>query len=426
MTEIENTVLKHANAMPAPTWHYLHMNDVDIEVPGNLAVQPAVTTSISEGAEAPQGSFEYSLAMLQSWWEAQHPVDESGQAQLQQALAAEAGASYGGTAQSRYQEEAAAIEAARSLEAAFETGVGDQASQLLRQVAGEPIVIASGEGETVDATITVMGVDGAFSAAAIDVIAGMGSTVNLHIVVDSPDAPAAPTGFTGTTLRVLAGFDSTVNIDRLQTLDDGFRDIDDMGFLTANNAQVKVAQQVLGGSATYTGLACDLRGRASRTDVDVRYLGHGAQLHDLNYEVRHHGPDTVCDIQANGVLAGESQKTLRGTIDLVRGCKGAQGNERETVLLVDQDVRNRTVPVILCNEDDVAGNHGATIGHVNADQLHYLQARGLSQQQIEALFLEAAFDHAAQSASTEQSAAGVDRLARAVLGHSVLLRDEQD
>ena len=39
------------------------------------------------------------------------------------------------------------------------------------------------------------------------------------------------------------------------------------------------------------------------------------------------------------------------------------------MLLANKGVDNKTVPVILCDEDDVAGNHGATIGHVRDEQL---------------------------------------------------------
>ena len=138
-------------------------------------------------------------------------------------------------------------------------------------------------------------------------------------------------------------------------------------------------------------------------------------MHDFNYELRHHGPKTQCNILANGVLAGTSKKTLRGTIDLVRGCKGAEGLERETVLLVDDGVQNKTVPVILCNEDDVAGNHGATIGHVRPEQMFYLASRGLSQEAAEAMFVRAIMEQAAIDAPCEAARAGVLRLGDSIL-----------
>ncbi len=417
-------LLSGANAMPAPTWHFLDMNERSIAIPGNLHAEPLVSTMSSGHVDGSAEDFDYALAFLQSWWEAAHPaLSAEEQAEIAAARAAEAGASYGGTARSRYQAHADELEEARSLEAAFESGVGEDAARLLRKAADDAIVVSAGENETLNERVTVMASKGLLSAAAIDVIAGMGSAINLDIVVDSPDASDGDAGFVGTTVRVIAGFDAKVNIRRVQTLDDGFTDIDDIGIVSANGAAVQVSQTVLGGAASYTGLACDLRGDKSQISIGLRYLGHGEQDHDFNYVVRHRGRETVSDIQANGVLAGKSKKTLRGTIDLIRGCKQARGNERETVLLVDKGVRNRTIPVILCNEDDVAGNHGATIGHVNAEQLQYLESRGLSQKRVEALFLEAMFEQAFNEAPSEQCAAGVNRLAKKALGHDLLFED---
>ena len=78
------------------------------------------------------------------------------------------------------------------------------------------------------------------------------------------------------------------------------------------------------------------------------------------------------------ILADSAKKTMRETIDLVHGAKDARGNEAETVLVTGDDVVNKTLPTILCDEEDVQGNHGATIGSIGPDQLNYLADRGLS------------------------------------------------
>ena len=44
---------------------------------------------------------------------------------------------------------------------------------------------------------------------------------------------------------------------------------------------------------------------------------------------------------------------------LRRVAKGAKGDELEDVLLLDDGVQNQTIPLILCAEEDVEGNHGA-------------------------------------------------------------------
>ena len=80
------------------------------------------------------------------------------------------------------------------------------------------------------------------------------------------------------------------------------------------------------------------------------------------------------------------------------------------MLLANKGVDNKTVPVILCDEDDVAGNHGATIGHVRDEQLFYLACRGLDQNAAEDLFIRAKLEDAALSATDERTRAGVVRL----------------
>ena len=413
--ETSAVTIGRASAMPAPTWHFLNMNDTVIEVPAGLAISPSVKVSEPYSAKGAADEFENALADAQEAWEHDHPAPTAEElATREEFLAAEADATYGGTAQSAYQVVADAIEESRSLAVAFEHGVGDEAAAYLRYAAGERVVVQADPGKQVDAQVVVAAVPGTVSAAAIDVIADAGSSVNLSIVVEA-DADASgqapqPEGITGTTVRVFADDGAQVSITRTQALDEGFTDIDDTGLFAADDARIDVRQTILGGSATFTGLAGDLRGDSSRIDVDTRYLGHGDHKLDLNYSLRHHGPKSRCNLQANGVLADRASKTLRGTIDLVRGCKGAEGAENETVLLVDEGVHNKTVPVILCNEDDVAGNHGATIGHIRDEQLFYLASRGLSQEAAERMFVAAIVEQAAIDAPDEAAKDAVVRL----------------
>ena len=422
--ETKHVTIERASAMPAATWHFLNMNDAQVEVPEGLSIAPAVQVSEPWAAQGAADEFENALADAQAEWEESHPAPTAEElAEREAYVAAEADATYGGTAQSAYQIAADAIEESRSLAVAFEHGTGDETAAYLRYAAGDRIVVAAKEGQSVDAQVVVSAVPGAVSAAAVDVIADANSAVNLSIVVNEyQDVPAAHfagneqqerpdthSGITGTTVRVFADEGARVEIDRTQAIDGDFTDIDDMGLFTAENAQVTVRQTVLGAASSFTGLAGDLRGDSSRIDVDTRYLGHGDQQRDFNYSLRHHGAKTKCNLQANGVLAGTSSKTLRGTIDLIRGCKGAEGSENETVLLVDEGVHNKTVPVILCNEDDVAGNHGATIGHIREEQLFYLASRGLSQQAAESMFASAIVEQAAIDATTDAARESVIR-----------------
>ena len=47
--------------------------------------------------------------------------------------------------------------------------------------------------------------------------------------------------------------------------------------------------------------------------------------------------------------------------------------------MLGDDAVNKTVPLILCAEENVEGTHGATIGELDADTLFYFESRGIDQ-----------------------------------------------
>ena len=408
-------IIRHASAMPAPTWSWLKMNDVTIQIPDDLERNCQVEIEAGDTLDNTT-SFEGSVAALQERIDSARtdkPADE--RAMITAATGADRGAEeLDIPALSTYEHRAALSEIACDIANDFETGVGADMRAYLNFLAGGTAVLATEEGEEAEATIRVTTHEGEASGASIDIVAAPNSTFSIALSLDSAaDAPA----FMGSTMRVFAGAGARVDITVYLTASDAVTCVEDSGFVLDEGARVNVRHVVLGGGFTATGLAADLRGDRSRIDVDTSYLASGTQQRDFNYIIRHRGRKTVSNMDANGVLTGTSKKCLRGTIDLIHGAKGAEGNERETVLLASKGVDNKTVPNILCDEDDVAGNHGATIGHVRPDQLFYAACRGLSQEQTEALFLSAKLEDAALQAPNDAVHANVVRLGNQIIPH---------
>lgn len=407
--------IRHASAMPAPTWSWLKVNDVTIQIPDDLERNCQVEIEAGDTLDNTT-SFEGSVAALQERIDSTRtdkPADE--RAMITAATGADRGAEeLDIPALSTYEHRAVLSEIACDIANDFETGVGADMRAYLNFLAGGTAVLATEEGEEAEATIRVTTHEGEASGASIDIVAAPNSTFSIALSLDSAaDAPA----FMGSTMRVFAGAGARVDITVYLTASDAVTCVEDSGFVLDKDARVSVRHVVLGGGFTATGLAADLRGDRSRIDVDTSYLASGTQQRDFNYIIRHRGRKTVSNMDANGVLTGTSKKCLRGTIDLIHGAKGAEGNERETVLLASKGVDNKTVPNILCDEDDVAGNHGATIGHVRPDQLFYAACRGLSQEQTEALFLSAKLEDAALQAPNDAVRANVVRLGNQIIPH---------
>lgn len=398
-----------ANSMPAPTWHRLDANGTAIEIPAHLQYESDFEIELDGLSLGENDAFEQSIASMQARLDSV-PRSSDTRAVLR---AVEEGASPDDLdipALSAYQTEAISAEIANDVLQSFETGMGSQTHTYLYEAVQKRTVVQSEANAKGSAVVRINAQEGHASVACVDVVAAPGSEVALSVLLDSQASDEALAAFT---LRVLAGEGSHVSVSTLQTASDAALVLDDEGIVVDKGARVQVAHRVLGGGRSYTGLYTDLRGENSSINTLSRYLGSAKEERDLNYLTKHRGTKTESSLDINGVLGGSSRKTLRATIDFVYGCKGAVGNERETVMLADENVENKTVPVILCDEDDVMGNHGATIGHIRPEQRLYLATRGLSDDMIEHLFAEATFEEAALSQHDEVSRQAVARLAQA-------------
>ena len=257
------------------------------------------------------------------------------------------------------------------------------------EVREEPIVVAVGAGDVADTGVMVR----AGAEATIVVAAGAGRD---------------GAGTSASLLRVIVEAGARVHLHEYVGVGATQQHLESVGISAARDARVDVHQYLLGGGTVALGFACDLAGDHARVDLGCRYHAGGTEVLDVNEVVRQRGRRTRSELSYNGVLEDAAKKGLRTTIDLVHGAKGAQGNEAETVLVLGDDVVNKTLPTILCDEDDVAGNHGATIGSVSPEQLAFLASRGLSREDAEQLFVRALYEDALMHAPCPEARAVVE------------------
>lgn len=263
----------------------------------------------------------------------------------------------------------------------------------------DPIVVAVSAAQNQCANTGIIVREG---AEATVVIAAFAGDANDDAPASSDaNGDALPTSAALTRIVVEAG--AKLHLIEMLGVNEGQQHLESVGLEIHQNASVDVKQYALGGSAIGLGLTANLVGARARLDLNNRYHATHEETLDINHLVRMRGTSTRAQLTESGVLNEAAKKTLRATIDLVRGAKDAQGNEIETVMILGDDVVNKTMPVILCDEDDVAGNHGATIGSVSPEQLDYLAARGLSRQAAEQLFIRALFEDAIINAPEEIS-----------------------
>ena len=215
-------------------------------------------------------------------------------------------------------------------------------------------------------------------------------------VIYDYSSEAEAKGFLGVSTRLLAEEGAKITVVKAQLLGKGFLHFDDMGSACFEKGAIRVISLELGGKNVWAGSYTNLAGRKSEFASDMGYLCRDDHSLDINYVTDHRGNKTDANMQFKGVLMEEAQKALRFTIDFKNGSAGSAGDEQEDTLLLSPDVINRTMPIILCQEEDVDGRHGATIGQLGEDILFYMQCRGIDEEEAKRIMIKARLESVAR------------------------------
>lgn len=141
----------------------------------------------------------------------------------------------------------------------------------------------------------------------------------------------------------------------------------------------------LGGAWSRVDIACTLADEAARCRLDGLYLLAGRQHADHHTEIEHGAPFGVSREMYRGVLDGRARAVFNGRIVVREGAVKTDSAQRNANLLLSDRAEVDTKPELEIYNDDVQCAHGATVGQLDAQQLFYLRARGLSEEQARQL-----------------------------------------
>lgn len=147
----------------------------------------------------------------------------------------------------------------------------------------------------------------------------------------------------------------------------------------------------IGGKNSITNYYSNAKGEKSVNELKTVYLGIENQLKDLNYVAHLNGEKTVVNIDVQGALKDTAKKNFKGTLDFKKGCKKAKGDENEFCMLLSDKAKSIALPMLLCTEDDVEGNHSTASGKVDANDLFYIMSRGIEYKEAIKLIVRARF-----------------------------------
>ena len=135
----------------------------------------------------------------------------------------------------------------------------------------------------------------------------------------------------------------------------------------------------------------DLNKEKSNSSFNTIYIGNKDERLDMNYYVKNNNKNTVSNMLFQGALLDNSYKSLKGTIDFIEGSSKSKGEENENCILLSDKCKSRSLPMLLCHEEDVVGSHGMSSGKIDNEKLFYLMSKGISEEEAKKLIIKANF-----------------------------------
>ena len=157
----------------------------------------------------------------------------------------------------------------------------------------------------------------------------------------------------------------------------------------AENSNIDITRILIGAKLTISAIHSNLNDFNANLRVNTFFEKGQDQVIDINDIAKHYGKSTHSDMFCDGMLDHNAHKIYRGTIDFITGSESSKGKVIDNVLLLSNNIINKTCPLILCTEENVEGEHGASIGRFNLEHLFYLTSRGLTIAQAKALLIKA-------------------------------------
>lgn len=230
-----------------------------------------------------------------------------------------------------------------------------------------------------------------YSSKNITITAGKASKITAYVMMKAHQNMAI-------NLNLNTEDDATIKLVEVQLADSDAVIVNNIKGTCSDQSAIEVVHFFMGRGQIFSDSRIDLVGKKSRAAFDVGYIGNspvaGAKGDniDINILINHIGKKTESDINVNGALKDGATKTFRGTIDFKTGSSDSVGNEQETVILLGEDVINKTIPIILCAEENVVGNHGGSIGELDDDLLFYFESRGIGREEAENIMARASIE----------------------------------
>ena len=197
--------------------------------------------------------------------------------------------------------------------------------------------------------------------------------------LECAEGETVPQGFFHGTTEVVLGRDARLAAASIQDFGDRQIAFQHRHARIGEGASLHWAMAQLGGRLVRSRVDNRLEGDRSSVEQVEIVFGTGEQLFDLTSYTRHLGRDTTGNLLSKGALTDRSRTYMKGLITIEKSAVGTDSFLGEFGMNLSRAARAVAIPSLEIDQPDCRrAMHSSSVGPIDANQLFYLESRGIS------------------------------------------------
>ncbi len=262
----------------------------------------------------------------------------------------------------------------------------DMSAALVR----DPVVVRATRGAVIDRPVIVVNelVELGLAGTQTWVLTDENAELNVAEVVVG--------GATGTVALGCAWVDvapgSNVGFQQMQGVGAGAWAIGSQLAAVGRDASLRVGLTSTGGFYGRSRTDAYLVGQGASSELLAVYVGSESQMHDFRTFQHHVAPHTNSDLLFKGAVTGEARSVYSGLIHIGQAARGASARQVNRNLVLSDGSSAESVPNLEIENNEVRCSHASAVGPIDEDQRFFLEARGVPTEVAEWLVVMGFFD----------------------------------
>jgi len=188
-------------------------------------------------------------------------------------------------------------------------------------------------------------------------------------------------------LEIVLDDDANVTVVSLQEWDDPSLHLASQFARIGRGATLKHIVVSLGGAVVRVNPSAYLAGDGAEAELLGVYFADAGQHLEQRVFVHHEAPHTRSRVTYKGALNGEGARTVWvGDVLIGRNATGTDTYEQNRTLVLSEGTRADSIPNLEIETGDIEGaGHASATGRFDDEQLFYLQARGITEDEARRL-----------------------------------------